>query len=35
MRKQMGIELEAFPNVKAWVGLMEARESVRKSLPPM
>jgi glutathione S-transferase len=35
MRKQMGIELEAFPNVKAWVGLLEARESVRKSLPPM
>jgi glutathione S-transferase len=35
MRKQMGIELEAFPNVKAWVGLLESRESVRKSLPPM
>ncbi len=35
MRKQMGVELEAFPNVKAWVGLLEARESVRKSLPPL
>jgi glutathione S-transferase len=35
MRKQMGVELEAFPNVKSWVARMEDRESVRKSLPPL
>jgi glutathione S-transferase len=35
MRTQMGVDLEGFPNVKAWVGLMEARESVRKALPPL
>jgi glutathione S-transferase len=35
LRKPMGVELEDFPNVKAWVGLMEARESVRKALPPL
>ncbi len=35
MRKQMGIDLEGFPSVKAWVGLMDARESIRKTLPPM
>ncbi len=35
LRGPMGLELEAFPNVKAWVARMESRESVRKSLPPM
>jgi glutathione S-transferase len=35
LRKQMGFDLEGFPNVKAWAGLLEARESVRKSLPPL
>lgn len=35
LRTMMGVELEAFPNVKAWVARMESRESVRKSLPPM
>lgn len=35
LRTPMGFDLEAFPNVKAWQGRMEARESVRKSLPPM
>ncbi len=35
MRTHMGVDLEPFPNVKAWVGRMEARESVRKSLPPL
>jgi glutathione S-transferase len=35
LRGPMGVDLEAFPNVKAWVARMESRESVRKSLPPM
>ncbi|QRK11559.1 glutathione S-transferase family protein [Archangium violaceum] len=35
MRAPMGVDLEAFPHVKAWVARMESRESVRKSLPPM
>jgi glutathione S-transferase len=35
MRTPMGFDLDAFPNVRAWQGRMEARESVRKSLPPM
>ncbi len=35
LRTVMGVDLEAFPNVKAWMGRMEARESVRKSLPPL
>lgn len=35
LRTQMGIDLESFPSVKAWVLRMEARESVRKSLPPL
>ena len=35
MRGPMGVDLEAFPNVKAWVARMEARESVRKALPPL
>ncbi|WP_158501987.1 glutathione S-transferase family protein [Vitiosangium sp. GDMCC 1.1324] len=35
LRALMGVDLEAFPHVKAWVARMEARESVRKSLPPM
>lgn len=35
LRKAMGFDLDAFPNVKAWQGRMEARESVRKSMPPM
>lgn len=35
LRTPMGVDLEAFPNVKAWVARMESRESVRKSLPPM
>jgi glutathione S-transferase len=35
VRKQMGFDLEGFPNVKAWAGRMEDRESVRKSLPPL
>lgn len=34
-RTQMGFDLDAHPNVKAWALRMEARESVRKSLPPM
>ncbi len=35
LRSAMGFDLEAFPNVKAWVARMESRESVRKSLPQM
>jgi glutathione S-transferase len=35
LRSAMGVDLEAFPNVKAWVARMESRESVRKSLPPL
>jgi glutathione S-transferase len=35
LRAQMGVDLEGFPNVKAWVARMEARESVRKSMPSM
>jgi glutathione S-transferase len=35
LRSAMGVDLEAFPNVKAWVARMESRESVRKSMPPM
>ena len=35
LRSAMGVDLEAFPNVKTWVARMESRESVRKSLPPM
>ena len=35
LRTPMGVDLEAFPHVKAWVARMEARESVRKSLPPI
>jgi len=35
LRSVMGVDLEAFPNVKAWVARMESRESVRKSMPPM
>ncbi|MDY7228006.1 glutathione S-transferase family protein [Hyalangium rubrum] len=34
LRTPMGFDFEAYPNVKAWVARMEARESVRKSLPP-
>jgi len=34
-RTMMGVDLEAYPNVKAWAARLEARESVRKSLPPM
>lgn len=35
LRKQMGFDLEGFPNVKSWVARLEDRESVRKSLPPL
>ena len=35
LRTPMGFDLDAYPNVKAWQGRMEARESVRKALPPM
>jgi len=35
LRGAMGVELEAFPHVKAWVARLESRESVRKALPPM
>ncbi len=35
VREHMGFNLEAFPNVKAWAARMEARESVRKALPPL
>lgn len=35
MRTPMGVDLDSFPNVKAWVARLEARESVRKSLPPV
>ena len=35
LRNPMGVDLEAFPHVKAWVARMESRESVRKSLPPI
>jgi glutathione S-transferase len=34
-RMQMGFDLEAYPNVKAWVARLESRDSVRKSLPPV
>lgn len=35
LRTPMGVDLEAYPQVKAWVARMEAREGVRKALPPM
>jgi glutathione S-transferase len=35
LRAPMGLELEAFPHVKAWVARMEARESVLKARPPL
>jgi glutathione S-transferase len=35
LRQPMGVDLTPFPKVKAWVERMEARASVRKSLPPM
>ena len=31
----MGFDLDAYPNVKAWVARMEDRESVRKSVPQL
>jgi len=34
LRAPMGLSLEDFPQVKAWVARIEARESVRKALPP-
>jgi glutathione S-transferase len=34
-RTHMGFDLEAFPNVKAWVARMESRESVRRSVPEL
>jgi len=34
-RVPMGFDLEAFPKVKAWVGRLESRESVRQSMPQM
>jgi len=34
-RTMMGFDLDAYPNVKAWAARLEARESVRKSLPPV
>ena len=34
-RTQMGFDLEAYPNVKAWAARLESRESIRKSLPPL
>ena len=33
LRAPMGLDLEAFPRVKAWVTRLEARESVRKAMP--
>ena len=35
LRAPMGVDLGAFPNVKAWVDRMESRESVRKAMPAM
>jgi glutathione S-transferase len=35
LRTPMGVDVDPFPNVKAWVARMEDRESVRKSLPPL
>ncbi len=35
LRGPMGLELEPFPHVKAWVARLEARESVRKARPPL
>jgi glutathione S-transferase len=35
LRAPMGVDLEGFPNVKAWAARLEARESVRKALPPL
>lgn len=32
---QMGVDLDAFPNVKAWLARLISRESVRKALPSM
>lgn len=32
---EMGVDLDAFPNVKAWLARLTSRESVRKALPPM
>lgn len=34
-RTHMGFDLDAYPNVKAWVARMEDRESVRKSVPEL
>ncbi|HEX8822795.1 MAG TPA: glutathione S-transferase family protein [Archangium sp.] len=34
-RTAMGFDLEAFPNVKAWVARLESRESVRKAMPAL
>lgn len=35
LRAPMGLELEAFPRVKAWVARLEARESMRKAMPAL
>ncbi|ATB29569.1 glutathione S-transferase family protein [Melittangium boletus] len=35
LRGPMGLSLEDFPQVKAWVARLEAREGVRKALPPL
>lgn len=35
MRKLMGVDLSGFPHVHQWVERMEARESVRRSLPEL
>lgn len=34
VREQAGFDLKPFPNVKAWVERMEARESIKKMWPP-
>lgn len=35
LRAPMGLDLEAFPRVKAWVARLEARESMRKAMPAL
>ena len=35
LRKEAGIELAEFPNVAAWIGRLEARDSWQKAIEPM
>ena len=35
LRSIMGFDLAPYPRVQAWVARMEARDSVKRSLPPV